>query len=187
MKLLMFGIQTNLKFIVVAATIVAIAIGPSVLSASVLGQASNETSSSSISKTTGSSSSSTSVKSVKILESQAFNYKCIDGKSVNVKKVNLDAIGSGSSWKGTWKISGVNGGVKSGSITSGKILPKKGDLTPVSFSGPIKADSLCAVGLGASANTMKMSTFCFADDDVRLTWNENGNINDKALNHVQCS
>jgi hypothetical protein len=186
MKLLMFGIQTNLKFIVVAATIAAIAIGPSLLSASVLAQASNETSSSPLSKTSGASSS-TSVKSVKILESQAFNYKCIDGKSVNVKKVNLDATGSGSSWKGTWKITGVNGGVKSGSITSGKILPKKGDLTPVSFSGPIKADSLCAVGLGASVNTMKMSTYCFADDNVRMTWNENGNINDKALNHVQCS
>ena len=134
------------------------------------------------------SASSSSLKKVTVLDSQSFNYKCIDGKTVKAKIINLDASKSGSSYKGTWKISGANGGVKSGSITSGKqgTADKEG-VTPISFSGPIKSDTLCATGAAASSSsqTMQISTYCFADDDVRTTF-KSGTTSSEGLAHVEC-
>lgn len=126
------------------------------------------------------------VKKINVYESNSFNYKCIDGKTVHAKGIDLEASKSGSSFTGSWKIHGENGGLKSGSITSGKVLPKdKEELTPVSFQGPIKIDTLCAKGsLNSNDQTMEITTFCFGDDDVYVTF-KSGTTN-KDLAHVGC-
>ncbi len=124
-----------------------------------------------------------------VYDSDSFDYKCADGKTVTIKSngIHLDAKKSGSSFTGTWKLTGEDGGVKSGSISSGKVSsPDKEGLTPVSFSGPIKSDNLCAKGSSSNSQTMDISTHCGGDDDVYVNF-KSGGASNKNLAHVSCS
>ena len=156
---------TNLKMVIIVAAIVAVAIGPAFSLMSI-------------------ADAQTDYKKIKMLSGGTINYKCSDGKTVKTKGT-FEATKSGSSWKGTWKLTGEGGGgVKDGSITHAKI--SSGDPQPTSLTGPVKSDNLCALGAGSGSKTMSISTYCGGDDDVRTHFKEGGGSGE-TLAHVECT
>jgi len=110
------------------------------------------------------------------------NYKCSDGKTVKTKGT-FEATKSGSTWKGTWKLTGEGGGIKDGSITNAKV--SSGDPQPTSLSGQVKTDNLCAKGATEGSKTMSISTYCGGDEDVRTNFKESGGSGE-TFAHVEC-
>ncbi len=128
------------------------------------------------------------INEVNVYDDDTYTYKCSESVSIDTNGVNLNASKTSSSFVGAWKISANNDQEISGSITSGKIMPNdKEGLTPVSFSGTIMTDTMCNHDTSRDlySDAIEISTYCFGDDEVYLTFKEIATSEDLA--HVQCS
>ncbi|CAN5891351.1 hypothetical protein BH23THE1_BH23THE1_32760 [soil metagenome] len=121
-------------------------------------------------------------------DNDTYTYKCSETHSIDTKGVNLNASKKSSGYVGAWKINGNSDQEISGSITSGKIIPNdKEGLTPVSFTGNIITDTTCNHDTSQDlySDAIQISTYCFGDDNVYLTFK--GIATSEDLAHVQCS
>ncbi len=121
-------------------------------------------------------------------DDETYTYKCSESLSIDTKGVNLNASKTSSGFAGAWKINGNNNQGIYGTITSGKIMPNdKEGLTPVSFSGTIMTDTMCNHDTiqDLYSDAIQISTYCFGDDNVYLTFKGIATIEDLA--HVQSS
>lgn len=128
------------------------------------------------------------INEVNVYDDDTYSHKCSDSHTIDTNGVNLNASKSNSGFVGAWKINGNSNQEITGSITSGKIMPKdKEGLTPVSFSGNIITNTMGNQGTPQNPHSepIQISTYCFADDDVYLTFK--GNVTSEDLAHVECS
>ena len=125
---------------------------------------------------------------VNVYDDDTYTYKCSEIKLIYTNGVNLNASKTKTGFIGVWKMNSSNYDEKiSGKITSGKIMSNdKEGLTPVSFSGTIVNDIMCNddTNQDRDSEIIQISTYCFADDSVYLTFK--GIITSKDLAHVQC-
>jgi len=126
---------------------------------------------------------------VNVYDDDTYTYKCSESKLIDTNGVNLNASKTKTGFIGVWKMNSSNDDQEmSGKITSGKIMSNdKEGLTPVSFSGTIVTDTMCnnATSQDPDSEIIQISTYCFADDNVYLTFE--GITTSEDLAHVQCS